>query len=232
MGKLFVFVSALSALLVSAGTPLWAQTDVAVSAYGAFNGSTNGNGTAQSPSNQAGFLIEARHIRNPLVGYELTYSFNRANEGYMSSIEPPCPVGGTAPCGPTKTWAAVPANAHEITGDWVASLKFGAFRPFAIAGAGVLVNVPANGTVTTTTQVCGTVNPACEQTTATTSTSTQTKAVFVYGAGVDWTLFPHLGIRVQYRGNVYKAPELAQAFRSTDSFTQSAQPVVGIFFRF
>jgi len=232
MRKLFAFIPVLSALLASAGTAAWGQTDVAVSAYGAFNGSTNGNGTTQSLSDQAGFLIEARYIRNPLVGYELTYSFNRANEAYMSSIEPPCPAGGTTPCGPTKTWAAVPANAHEISGDWVASLRLGAFRPFALAGAGAFVSVPASGTVMTTTQVCGTVNNLCSQTTATSSTSIQTTAVFVYGAGVDWTLLPHLGIRVQYRGNVYKAPELAQAFRSTGSFTQSAQPVAGIFFRF
>jgi hypothetical protein len=83
---------------------VWAQTDVAVSAYGAFNQSTSGNGTVQSPSNQAGFLIEARHIRNPLVGYEATYAYNRANQAYSSQFFPPCPA---AVCGgPTTKTAA------------------------------------------------------------------------------------------------------------------------------
>lgn len=121
-------------LLATGSAALWAQTDMAVSAYGAFNGSTSKDGTIEIPSDQAGFLVEARHIRNPLVGYEFTYAYNRANEGYVSSANPPCPVDATTVCGPEKTWASVPANAHEITGDWLLSLKFGAFHPFALAG--------------------------------------------------------------------------------------------------
>ena len=50
-----------------------AQSTVAASVYGAFSGTTNGNGTAQSPSNAAGGIFELRHIRNPLIGYEATY---------------------------------------------------------------------------------------------------------------------------------------------------------------
>ncbi len=212
--------------------PLWSQTDVAVSGYGVFNGSTSANGTVESPSNQAGFLIEARHIRNPLIGYEATYSYNRANVGYSGSSNLPCPVGLPSPCGPAKIWSAVPANAHEITGDWVASLKLGAFRPFALAGVGVLFDVPAAGTATTTLEVCGTVNPLCGQTTGSAATSAQTRAVFVYGAGLDWSLIPHVGLRFQYRGNVYKATNLTSAFQSTDSFAHSAEPMAGAYFRF
>src|SRR5450631_2743973 len=59
-----------------------AKTDVAVSIYGAFTGTTTGNGVAQSPSNAAGGMIEVRHIANPLVGFEGTYYFNRANQRY------------------------------------------------------------------------------------------------------------------------------------------------------
>ncbi|MGA9583852.1 MAG: hypothetical protein WBQ95_00915, partial [Terracidiphilus sp.] len=61
-----------------------AQTDVALSLYGAFSGTTNGNGTTQSPANSAGGMIELRHIRNPLIGYEATYSYNRANQTYTA----------------------------------------------------------------------------------------------------------------------------------------------------
>jgi opacity protein-like surface antigen len=56
-----------------------AETDAAASLYGAFTGTTNGNGTVQSPANTAGGMIEVRHISNLLVGYEETYSYNRAN---------------------------------------------------------------------------------------------------------------------------------------------------------
>ncbi|MHB1958773.1 MAG: outer membrane beta-barrel protein [Acidobacteriaceae bacterium] len=231
MGKLFsrVLVSWL-ALLLFGSLQGWAQTDVAVSAYGAFNQSTSGAGTVQSPSNQAGFLIEARHIRNPLVGYEATYAYNRANQAYSSFINPPCPIGGPSICGPTTKTAAIPANAHEFTADWVASLKLANLRPFALAGGGLLVDVPSGGTLTTIT--CGAHNALCSLSTTSAPTNTATKAVFVYGAGVDWTLLPHLGLRFQYRGNLYKAPALTKAFSSTGSFTHTAEPMVGAFFRF
>jgi opacity protein-like surface antigen len=178
-----------------------AQTDVALSIYGAFNGTTNGNGTAQSPSNSAGGIVELRHISNPIVGYEATYSFNRANENYSS-------------CGivsPICSEQSVKADAHEITADWVASVKLANLRPFALAGVGLLLNVPSSGQ---------------------TSTSTSTKPVFIYGAGLDWGLVPHIGLRLQYRGNLYRAPNLTKLFTSTDAFTHTAEPMIGAYFRF
>jgi opacity protein-like surface antigen len=222
----------LSAFVLSiAALSLHAQTDVSASVYGAFSSATTANSTVESPSNQAGALVELRHIWNPLAGVEATYSYNRANQAYSSLTYPPCPVGGSA-CGPTTTTAAVPANAHEISGDWVASVKLANLRPFALAGGGVLLNVPAAGTVTATQTSCALLNSLCSLTTTSIATETQTKAVFVYGAGVDWTVLPHLGVRVQYCGNLYRAPDLATVFASTNSFTHSSEPMLGAFFRF
>jgi opacity protein-like surface antigen len=207
--------------------PSQAQTSVALGLYGAFNGATSGDGAKQSPANQAGGLVEFRQIKNPLVGYEFTYAYNRANQG-ISPLPvyppPPCPSSGC----PVST-EAISNNAHEVTGDWVVSVHAGNLRPFALAGGGLLLNVPSGGTVTTTT--CGTVNPLCSQTTTAAATSTSFEGVFVYGAGVDWELLPHLGLRLQYRGNLYKAPAVAGAFSSTNAFTHTAEPVIGIYFR-
>lgn len=180
-----------------------AQTDVAGSIYGAFTGSTTGNGVQQSPSNAAGGLLEVRHIKNPLVGFEATYAFNRANQVYVRSSVLPCPTPGCT--------AAISANAHEITGDWIASVKAGKLRPFALAGVGLLLDVPVGGQ---------------------NSTSTTVKPVFVYGAGIDWGLLPHIGLRFQYRGNLYNAPNLTKLYTSTDRFTQTAEPMIGAYFRF
>ncbi|MGA3082057.1 MAG: hypothetical protein ABSD44_11820, partial [Terracidiphilus sp.] len=169
-----------------------AQTDVAASLYGAFAGTTTANGTTQSPSNAAGGLLEVRHIAHAWLGYEGTYSLNRANRAYAGTILCPgfnCPI---------TTAASVSANAHEVTGDWVASLKIKNLRPFALAGGGILFDVPSSGQVTTIN--CGAVNPLCSP--ATSSTSTSIKPVFVYGGGVDWGLLPHIGLRLQYRGNL------------------------------
>ncbi|MGA7342182.1 MAG: outer membrane beta-barrel protein [Terracidiphilus sp.] len=181
-----------------------AQTDVAASLYGAFSGTTNGNGTEQSPSNSAGGLLELRHISNPIVGYDVTYSYNRANQKYSPLA---CPAGSVPSCTPA---AAIKANAHELTGDWVASLHVANLRPFALAGVGLLLNEPSSGQ---------------------SSTSSSTKPVFVYGAGLDWGLAPHIGLRFQYRGNLYKAPDISTVFTSTSAFTHTSEPMIGVYFR-
>lgn len=196
-----------------------AQTDVAASIYGAFSQSTSGNNILQSPSNAAGALVEVRHISNPLVGYEATYAFNRANQSYTNASVV-CPVGVVPQC--NQVYGAVSANAHEVTADWLVSLKLLNIRPFALAGGGVLLNLPQKGTY----------SGSSVPTPTSLATSSSTKAVFVYGAGLDWTLLPHLGLRFQYRGNVYKAPALANAFSSTGAFTQTSEPTIGAFFRF
>jgi opacity protein-like surface antigen len=196
------------------------RTDVAGSLYGAFSETTKGNNTTQSPSNAAGGLIEVRHISNPIVGFEGTYSFNRANQTYSYTVPPPC----TPPGCPA---AAVSANAHEVTGDWVASLKIANLRPFALAGGGVLFNEPSgqlNLTYSGTGGGLPTFPPGS-------LTNSSTKPVFVYGAGLDWGLLPHLGLRLQYRGNLYKAPSLTQLFTSTGAFTHTAEPMIGVYFR-
>jgi opacity protein-like surface antigen len=205
-----------------------AQTDVAASVYGAFNGTTSGNGVRQSPSNSAGIMIELRHISSPLVGYEATYSYNRANQSYTEP-NPPCPTLSTC----SASTISVPADAHELTGDWVVSLGIGSLRPFALAGGGLLLNVPTESTVPTYGGQC---NPgtACVSNSlvASASTKTSTQGVFVYGAGLDWTVLPHLGLRFQYRGNLYKASDLTSAFSSTNSFTHTSEPMIGAYLRF
>lgn len=182
-----------------------AQTDVAGSIYGAFSGTTTSNDVQQSPSNSAGALLEVRHIANPILGFEGTYAYNRADESYRYTGYA-CPVG-LVPCTPGPV--SVPANAHEVTADWVPSVHIANFRPFGVLGIGALLNEPSGGV----------------------DTQSQTKAVYVYGAGLDWGLLPHIGLRVQYRGNLYKAPDLTTLYSSTNTFTHTAEPMVGLYFR-
>ena len=198
--RAFLFLIGLFLLGTSASA--WAQTDVALSLYGAFSGRTNGNGTIESPANSAGGIIELRHISNPLVGYEATYSYNRGNQTYR----PDC---GGAQC--PVTVQTVRAAAHEVTADYLVSVHAANLRPFVLGGVGILFNQPDS-------------NQA--------DTSSSTKGVFVYGAGLDWGALPHLGFRFQYRGNLYKVPDLTKLYTSTDRFTHTAQPMIGAYFRF
>jgi hypothetical protein len=212
--------------ILAANAAIHAQTDVALSLFGAFNQSTTGNNVSQSPSNQAGALVEVRHIVNPLIGFEATYSLNRANQNYFVNAVPVATPGCGVPCQSATLSGTAPNNVHEVTADWVVSLKAGKFRPFALAGGGLLVNDPSGATVVT----CNLLSGNCSIGSATTSVSAT--GVLVYGAGLDWGLLPHLGLRLQYRGNLYKASSLISAFSSTGAFTHSAEPMVGAFFRF
>jgi opacity protein-like surface antigen len=189
----FVFLAFLSA------APAHAQTDLALSVYGAFSGTTSGNGIQESPSNSAGGLFELRHMSNPIVGWEATYSYNRANQVFRCVI---CPI---------STPTAVSANAHEITGDWVPSVHIANLRPFGVLGIGALLNQPSGGQSNTTSS---------------------NKVVYVYGAGLDWGLVPHIGLRLQYRGNLYKEPNVSTLYTSIDAFKHTAEPMVGAYFKF
>jgi hypothetical protein len=196
-----------------------AQPDIAASVYGTFSGTTRGNNIVQSPSNAAGVLLEVREIKNPLVGFEGTYSFNRSDQGYqLRAVPASCPSSGCA-----LTSGIVPSNAHEITGDWIVSVKIGSLRPFALAGGGLLLNQP--GVFQPTPGFTNT------GTTTVPSTMSATKGVLVYGGGLDWGFLPHIGLRFQYRGNVYSAPALTTVFTSSGAFVHTAEPVVGIYFK-
>jgi len=117
-----------------------AQTDLGGGLYGAFSGTITGNGTQQSPANQAGGNHRtASHRKTPSSAFEGTYSFNRANQTYTSH------PGGCPAFGCSISTESVSTNAHEITGDWIPSLHFANLRPFAVLGVGLLLDVPANG---------------------------------------------------------------------------------------
>ncbi len=184
--------AALLLLAFAVALPAHAQsTDIAASFYGAFTGTTEGNGTIQSPSNQAGGILELRYISNPLLGFELNYCFNRADQNY--NLQP------------------VKAQAHEVGADWVVSVPVLMLRPFVLAGGGLIV-----------------FHPDANQP----GTSDNIKPVFVYGGGVDWAVIPHFGVRGQYRGNLYRAPDLLAAASSTQAFAHTAEPMLGVYFRF
>ncbi len=186
-----------------------AQTDVALSLYGTFNSTNNYDvDLSQSAAKALGGLFEFRHISNPFMGFEATYSFNRANQVYNGPI-PVIPVG--IPSGPGPYPAAVSANAHEITGDWVFSVHAGGLRPFALVGIGLLLTEPVSGQSKTTSS---------------------NEPVYVYGAGLDWRIIPHLGLRFQYRGNVHKAADISTAFGSSNAFTHTAEPMIGAYIKF
>ena len=198
----------LVAMIALGGVTAAAQTDIAGSFYATLNGGAKtGNGTVQTSPNSEGGLMELRHIqKNPLIGYELSYSYNLANQTY--AVQPGCtefqcynpPVQGTE---------TVKGNANQVGISWVPTMKIGNLRPFGVAGLGFYINTPSTD--------IGYLNTAV-------------RPMYILGGGLDWGLMPHAGLRLQYREEMFKNPNLDDRYNTTGLFTYASMPMVGFYF--
>jgi len=180
------------------------RSDVAVSAIGVFPKQSTGNDIEQNPTNSAGFLLSYRYALRAHSAVELNYSFSRNTQYYTI-------VGSTS--GPV---AAQQGNVHEIAGAYVLEGdRSRKLNPFLLGGGGVLI-----------------FSPIANSTNATFGSSTQTMGTFFYGFGLNYRLNRGLGVRLQYRGLVYKAPDFRVSDISTGSWTHSAEPSLGLMLRF
>lgn len=186
----------------SAAGPDMTETDAGVSFYRTFTGSTKGNGTLQTPSNGYGGMFEFRHIQSPLVGFEVSYGFNQANQGLA-----PNPGACGYICGNTPE--TITTDASQVGLDWIASMKRGRISPFAVGGMGFFIAAPTVNFPTLDTVV---------------------RIMYTYGAGVDIGITRRAGLRLQYRGNLYKAPDIDVRYGATDAFTQTGEAMVGVYF--
>jgi opacity protein-like surface antigen len=107
------------------------------------------------------------------------------------------------------------SDIHEATGSLVWHIRTGIshFRPYALGGGGLLVFNPTDKFVV----------PGADQ---------QTRGTFVYGGGANFDITSKFGIRAEYRGLAFKAPDFQLNSLNTDKFTHLAQPSVGIYARF
>lgn len=185
-----------------AATPDMAETDLGVSLYRTFTSSTSGNSTLQKPANGTGAMVEFRHIQSPLVGYEVSYGFNRANQSLA-------PAPGACGFNCDNPPVTLTANASQVGLDWIASMKRGNISPFALGGLGFFIVAPTQNLPPLNTVV---------------------RIMYTYGGGVDVGLLPRAGVRLQYRGNLYKAPDIDEDYGATDKFTQTGEAEVGFYF--
>ncbi len=190
------------------GLPARAQdlkSTVALSGTGNFqHPEATGLSVTDRATKAGGFLASYRYQFNHLSGLEVSYGYTRFTQRY------------TLPSGSAR----VQANTHETTLAWVVTpreFRDGRVRPYLLAGTGLLIFSP-------TGNPGGSVPGAL----------VQDRAVFLYGAGVDITPAEnqHFGLRLGYRGLLYKAPSFELGSLATGALTHMAEPQVGILFRF
>jgi hypothetical protein len=195
-------ILAVIAALAWSALPAQAQFDVGGSFYRTFSTSTSGNGTAQKPTNSYGGMVEGRYIKSTFLGAEVTYSYNAADQ----SLAP------TSDCGffCNNQPRTVPTKQNEASVDWVVSKKLGNLRPFAVAGFGFMINIGSGNGYALNTAI---------------------RPTYIAGGGTDWGFSPRFGLRLQFRDNFYKAPNVTFAYPTTGKFTQTAEPMIGVYFR-
>jgi hypothetical protein len=105
-------------------------------------------------------------------------------------------------------------NLHEFSGSYlVQGHKFFGFEPFATVGISALIFSPSlNGGQ---------------------GVPWQGKPALNYGVGVNYALISsHFGVRAQYRGIYYKAPDFSRSYLMTGASRQTSEPMVGLYVRF
>lgn len=172
------------------------QADIEVNFYGALNGMISSNNTPEkTPSNSVGGMIEFRFIRNPLLGFEATYSYSRPSQ---TSVTFPVgtPVG--LPPGAIYGYTTYSTTTQQITGDWVFSKQVRKLRPFPLAGIGGVFTGNSSSMY---------------------GTQSSANLAYVYGVGLDWRLLSRVGLRLQYRGNIYKLTSSGDIFPGSANFS-------------
>jgi len=91
-------------------------------------------------------------------------------------------------------------------------------QPFLFAGAGALRWYPENQYINGNSAFFG--------------AYTQTSLAFLYGGGADYRLWRRLGLRMQYRGLIFRAPDFTVSDFFISAKGHMAEPSVGIVVKF
>ena len=107
----------------------------------------------------------------------------------------------------------------EFSGDYVLSpIHTAHWEPFLFGGAGALRFSPG------TTFINGLQ--------ASFPVKQQTGMAFLYGAGTDYNFWKFFGVRLQYRGLIFKAPNFGQPGLATHAKGHLAEPAIGLVIKF
>jgi opacity protein-like surface antigen len=172
-------------------------------AAAAFQKQVTGSGVTLNATNNVGVLASVRWHFSPLVGIELNY-------GRVANAQ---------------TYTAPPYifRLQNVTGEYSGAAVITPwhrekYEAFVLGGLGALSFYPK------TIYVNGISN--------TLYLPRENKIAVLYGGGVDYKVYPHVALRLQYRGLVYKAQDYKYSRIFTGSTAHVAEPSVGVVLRF
>lgn len=202
MRKVVIMFASMAFFLGAGAVAQESRSEISLQGTGFFTKDASGQGTTQRTTNTGGFLVGYRYNLTRWLAAEAVYGYDRNSQHYFGS----------------SGFSRVQANVHQATGGFVVRIPtYHRLRlsPYVLAEGGALVFDP-------TGNAFGTVPGAQRQATG----------VFAYGGGADFPLLKHVGLRAEYRGLVYSAPDFGLAALNTNTITHTAQPSAGLVFRF
>ena len=189
--------------------PVFAQdshSEISANFTGNFQKQTTGLDKTDTASYSGGFLSNYRYQFNSWSAIQVNYAYTSFSQyyspGYTSESHGDDHI--------TR------ASAHELTFAYVNTFGKSAdvrIRPFVEAGTGVFIFSPTSKG-------------------STVSGATQSRAVFLYGGGLDWRVTGNISVRLGYRGLIYTAPDFVVSVQTTNALTHMAEPYIGIVFHF
>jgi opacity protein-like surface antigen len=155
----------------------------------------------------AGVLGTFHQQLSPWIGYNLNLGYTRTAENLLKYVGP---NGGPG----FASSVSVGTNVYELSVGMVSKGPVATRRmqTFSQGGGGVLTFLPTQKNFPGAVQI----RPAA-----------------LFGAGVDYRVSAHLGLRMEYRGLFYKTPD----FRDTQQignkvFTVTSEPTISLIYRF
>jgi opacity protein-like surface antigen len=201
-----LFIALVTFLTMSLALAQESRSEFSLQGTGFFTKATSGTTTSYSATQTGGFLATYRYHLHRGLSTEVVYGFDRNTQKFYYSFDY------------SNAAIRIQSNNHQATAGLVQALpSFGKarFSPYVLVGGGALVFSPA-GTQSNTLS----------------GAQTQAKASFVYGGGLNYALAKRVSLRFEYRGLLFSAPDFGFGGLKTNSVTHSAEPSVGLSFRF
>ena len=179
------------------------RSELSFQGTGFFTGSTSGNGTAYSATESGGALGTYRYHVNRWLSVEGAYGVTLNTQKYDFLSSNPF---------------RIQTDVHQFTGSLVMNLPMrgrSRINPYFLLGGGALL-----------------FDPTGNQFNSLSNAQSQTKGAFVYGLGVNYAVHKGVALRMEYRGLVYGSPDFGFGALSTNAVAHTAEPSIGISFRF
>jgi opacity protein-like surface antigen len=202
MRRITIVLGSIYFLLTLAATAQESRQEISLQGTGFFTKSASGSGTSYSATETGGFLTTYRYHFNHRMSAEAAYGYSRDSQNYLFSSSP----------------FRIQSGIHQMTGSLVLNLPSrpdSRFSPYVLAGGGALL-----------------FSPTSTQFNSLSGAQTQAKPVFDYGVGVNYAIRKAISLRAEYRGLVYGSPDFGFGALSTNSITHTAEPSVGVTFRY